>query len=1092
MKLNAYNIHLVARHVSRLMTRSRYMIFFLLLAYGLAGFLHVNYHSEQVSGVTLSLTYMSSLIPYTNVYLFTLLLLIPVAFWVESFFRQQQRCPDSVIHVRPEGNDEYILGIAWGVLRVILAAGAVSLCVAAVVNLAVSDFPFNGWLYLFYFSVFLLPSFVFIAGVAIFTANVIRHRGIGTFFLLGVIVLAFFPQTHAVDPLGITLASAFSDVTGLAGTGYFIIQRATWLLLGVGLTGFAIASFTRLPNAPRSPRRVRGIALLFLLAGMSCGACIVFSDLQRSDKREEYTATYLKYQTGRTLTLSRHSIRCAHENEQLRARSSMTVMNQTTGTIERPLFYLNPSLRVSSLRVNGEEVDFERDNQVVLVSKEMAPGTTWSVEMEYAGGIDEAICYLDIPEKHLHAPLSYVDCHGGEKYAFLEKNFVLLSPECLWYPVTVPPVNPGDIFNIQGNFTEYSLEVVARAGHTVISQGERSVSGDTVSFHDEHPLRGISLCTGPYESYTASVGGVDYELLLFRGHESLLNGLELLHEKKSEIIQRVMARLNDAPYPFQRLRIVETPVSFVSHYRVQRGASEFVQPEILFLPERLHAMHGANFAGLLALMKRNSREKSDAELVEMIVDDFVKKNFLVDVTTTTGRFPLPVSREKLNPYNLPALFSNHAGYMHAPDFPVMDAVFHVLSSRRPEETKQELAADIKAGLIGSSIVRGIEGHGLKAYVNDPENNPVAKHDVWKKKVHDLIKRVSMGSPEDELVHFVNDYARARPFRQLEFDDFNRACVERFGVDWKEILPAWYTDPRLPTFVIKDFSVAPVEDVEGNTLPLKRVFFRVYNDSEVDGIISVIAQFPNRTLETMFRNYSIPRAEGREVALVVDELASFFFLKMDLSRNIPWMHSFIAIARNLAPPSRDTASYVARVDPGYFSTPPGEIIVDNEDEGFQVHDASSDRWFSSSLKKNTLYTNFFTDISRGAWRTFFTSEAYGRSCVTAVVKRAGSGKAHAEWKTTITEAGEYELFAYIVPVTNGTPGPATYRQYYTVTHAGGTEEVFVDYADAFLLPGKWFSLGRFTLQQGECKVILSDRGDKTIQVIYADAVKWILY
>ncbi|MDR0766801.1 MAG: hypothetical protein LBF09_07710, partial [Odoribacteraceae bacterium] len=64
--------------------------------------------------------------------------------------------------------------------------------------------------------------------------------------------------------------------------------------------------------------------------------------------------------------------------------------------------------------------------------------------------------------------------------------------------------------------------------------------------------------------------------------------------------------------------------------------------------------------------------------------------------------------------------------------------------------------------------------------------------------------------------------------------------------------------------------------------------------------------------------------------------------------------------------------------------------------------------------------------------------------------------------------------------------------YTVTHAGGTEEVFVDYAYAFLLPGKWFSLGRFTLQQGECKVILSDRGDKTIQVIYADAVKWILY
>ncbi|MDR0766220.1 MAG: hypothetical protein LBF09_04715, partial [Odoribacteraceae bacterium] len=504
MKPDLYYINAISRQASRQVFRSGYMRFFLFLAYAAVCFLHVNYHGSRLSGVTLSLTGTSSLIPYTNIYLFTLLLLVPVAFRVDSLLRKQKRYPDAVTRARPAGNDEYILGVTWGVLRVIFFTGAVSSCIAAVVNLFASNFPFNGWLYLFYFVTLLVPSFVFIVGMSLFTGVVVRHRGIGVLVLSGVLALSFFPPGHALDPLGITLAGAFSDVTGLAGMDYFIIQRFAWLLAGGGLVGFAIASFDRLPNSLRSPWRARGIASLLLLAGACCGACIVLSDARRSGKREMYAATYVKYHGGGSLTLSRQAIRCAFENETLRARSEMTVENQTTAAIERPLVYLNPSLHVSALRVNGEEVAFEREHQAVVISREALPGETWSVEMEYTGGIDESICYLDIPDEYLRVPFShaYGDCRGGEKYAFLEENFVLLTPECLWYPVTLPPVNPSDVFDIQKDFTEYTLEVVTSAGNTVISQGERRVSGDTVSFRDDHPSRGLSLCIGPYTSYT--------------------------------------------------------------------------------------------------------------------------------------------------------------------------------------------------------------------------------------------------------------------------------------------------------------------------------------------------------------------------------------------------------------------------------------------------------------------------------------------------------------------------------------------------------------------------------------------------------------
>jgi hypothetical protein len=592
------------------------------------------------------------------------------------------------------------------------------------------------------------------------------------------------------------------------------------------------------------------------------------------------------------------------------------------------------------------------------------------------------------------------------------------------------------------------------------------------------------------------------ELFLVRGHESLLDGLELLREEGERIIRRLMAQLDEAPYPSRRLRIAEVPLSFDGPYRLQRGASEFVQPGIVFLPERLHAMHGANFAGFLAMARRDKQafghleERSDAEVMEMIVDNFVKNNFLEEVTVRmTGHALLPVRpRMELNPYNLSALFHQHAGYVHSADFPVMNALLHFVSKRRDaKERELELTTDI-FNARGPSVARGLEERGLEGYLNDPGNDPVATYNAWKRKARELVARVSAGIPGEELAGFAGDYLSARPFRRVEFDDFNRACRERLGVDWKEVLPAWYAGAGFPAFVIRDFTVGPVEDNGGNPLPLKRVCFRAYNDGEADGVITAIIRFRGLAIETMTRDYTIPRGEGREVAFVVDDRAAAFLLKMDLSRNIPWVRSFTPSPGSpLSPPSREIASRFARVDPGYFSTAPGEIIVDNEDEGFQARDASSGRWFSSArtAKKDASRAAYLPEeLSRETWQTRVIPGVHGEYRLTAAVKRAGSGRASAGWTATIAEPGEHELFAYVLPVLNGSSEPATYRQYYTVTHAGGTEEVFLDYAYKLLAPGDWISLGRFTLPRGECKVVLSDRGDSSLQVIYADAVKWV--
>lgn len=48
-------------------------------------------------------------------------------------------------------------------------------------------------------------------------------------------------------------------------------------------------------------------------------------------------------------------------------------------------------------------------------------------------------------------------------------------------------------------------------------------------------------------------------------------------------------------YPYHRFIVIESPSSFASYYRNERGGSERIQPEMAFLPERGVGFWGMNF-----------------------------------------------------------------------------------------------------------------------------------------------------------------------------------------------------------------------------------------------------------------------------------------------------------------------------------------------------------------------------------------------------------------------------------------------------------------------------------------------------------------
>ena len=132
---------------------------------------------------------------------------------------------------------------------------------------------------------------------------------------------------------------------------------------------------------------------------------------------------------------------------------------------------------------------------------------------------------------------------------------------------------------------------------------------------------------------------------------------------------------------------------------------------------------------------------------------------------------------------------------------------------------------------------------------------------------------------EQITALLATFIRENRFRQVEFDEMNREFIEKFGVDWMDVLPAWYENRKIPVFFVRDFKVENVtsqEDGEGSlsgfafsggfAIPdqanrRSRVSVNVFNDSDVDGVVS----FEARDMTFSGMN---SRRQGREGEKVV--------------------------------------------------------------------------------------------------------------------------------------------------------------------------------------------------------------------------------
>ncbi|MDR2413761.1 MAG: hypothetical protein LBD64_02090 [Odoribacteraceae bacterium] len=1097
----------IVLHHAKLARRSNVTRIFVLFTLSLLLFIELTHVKDASPGANIFLQ-LSSFIPYVSAYIVSLFIFFPVILLVGNV--ATGRVPGDTrdaIYYRPASNAGHVWGAAAGIARVFAGMSVFLIHAGIFIHISLgSDAPFNAWLYIFYLATMVLPLLVFAIGISFAVFALLRHRALALLLLLAYAGVTFFLVGDAADglfdPAGFALPNAFSDVTGHPGTGRYLLQRSCWLLLGLGLIQVAAARFHRLPNQPAARGKILP-AVALIAAGIVAGGAFYLSHRQDRVERRALAACYNAYRQAPKMTLVDQAIDYRQEGDKMFLSSRLVLENRTGEALDEIILYLNPGLRVTSLREDDGAMEHARDRQVIRVATTVAAGESRAITLDCEGYIDERVCFLDIPDALYRddSPESAFNCRFGKRYAILSAGYVWLTPECLWYPVAVPPSNPVIPYDLERNFSHYALRVIRPAGKTVISQGKRE-GQDTITFRPEQPLKGIALCIGDYERRSVTIDSTLLELYFFKGHESLTRGLEDLADTLSPIFaafKRGIGQAASRDYPFHRFALVERPLPVASYYRQWRGGSDLVQPEMLFFPER-----GARVCPDFKRARRLVTEETSgsdwaysflskvlATVIEQQEESFIAPTDLFSVIArhTLGE---AAPRPAPNLHEITSLFHDHAGALRSADFPVLDAAFHALLKKRGATLSRLIMARFSGqeDPLAAKAEAYLDGHSLKEAVEDNTLDPLTRAGIFELKAGELTRLlVPDGIGSDDLLDFAARYMEEHPFQEISFEHFNNAFVGHFGAGWMDALPGWYAGNAIPAYLVE----APVswsDDEQASWIA-----FAVYNDSDADGIVTietlavtgqasiVIMKIPTERViiggekQESNRDFLVPARTGKRVAFKMDLKPMFLSLNTNIARNSP--------SRVTSKPAQGPATEREEerpVDRDYFFTP-GEIIVDNVDPGFSISRPSrvvnARDWLRGKEKTDV------PGVSTRGWTTFPGANAYGLVTRDDVRKLAGNGKHSVCWRTRVAEEGTYEVSAYIASSSLFIPKTADEVQHYVVSTADGPADV-----TAKIAANAWVTLGRFRLSPGECTVALDDRGANG-QVIIADAIKWTL-
>lgn len=1073
---------------------------------------------------------LPSMIPFINLYIINVAQAVIAVFLASDFLKRDKKLDTTeVIYMRSMTNADYVIGKTIGNVWVFFMLNLVALGMVAVFNLTSPYNQFSLAPYFYYFFLISFPTLIFILGFSFFLMSVIKNQAVTFVILLGYIAATLFylqnVYHYLFDYMAFHLPMAFSDFVGFGFLDEILIHRGIYLFLGLGFIGLTILLLQRLSQSPFVKKVTLVFSVIFLSAGIGLGVKYI-SKINASDNhRNQMLELNNKYAAYPIIELKKCDLILEHTGEGISGEATLTLCNSTGKALDELILTLNPGLEVTS--VSGAK--FVRELQLLRIKPEnpVAAGAEVNIKVVYHGTIDETFCYLDMNRERLELWLQRGNGIADKKHAFINPEYLLLTPETRWYPTAGISYSTNGLKWQTMQFTDFHLTVKTLKGLTAISQGKVTDNGNgTFDFAPEHKLPQISLAVGHYLSRSIEVDKVSYNLSFLAGHNKIFDPFFKILKDSIKPVIRDLRKTWEAKvsftYPYERLNLVEIPVQFCSFSHVWSGAGEQVQPETVYLPEGGFKLTSANFAEQKKNTERwgghDNQTISPRENEENYLKRFVNEVLLNSKTIPPRNGggpgihfggPTP-TQEEINPYFIFPNYYTFVSNIKSEKYPIINRTVESYLSKAATETGNPWMRNM-AGLSENEKGNIALQDASFAEILDNQDDPDVITNVILTKSGFLFALMKGAVGPDKFDEFIHKFMEAKRFQSYSIDVLNEQLSGSFKLDLNQYLPDWYNSKSLPGYIISKINTSKLKkDDQIKTM----VSFVLTNTEKDAGAVSVSFRMGGGQRGGRMRGGS-PDDNIEKTVLIggkVSKKITYLFnreprsltVNTFASHNIPssitQQFGKIEIDEKLlATEGEEIIAYTEGIEPN-------EIILDNEDPGFILSQprsnsliqkifipSANDSQSALVLRKNGKnkefkYKGMVNWNFPVEWTLTTNEQFYGKQIRSAYYLKGGTGDRKATWNVPIKLPGYYKVYAYIPKIRRGWGGhdeKSDEEYHFTVYHDDGKDNQVVNMKDN---DSGWMEIGSYHLSPDTVKIELSNLSKAS--TIFADAVKLV--
>ena len=1056
-------------------------------------------------------------IPYANLIILNLGQAI-VAVFLASEFLKQDRKNDTVevIYARSMTNSQYIIGKALGVLSVFIILNFIILILGMGFSFLSVDSAKGLGEFFLYPILISIPTLIFILGLSFFLMTVLKNQAITFIILLGYIALTIFylneKYYHLFDYIAYQVPMMNSMIGGFGNLHEIIIHRAIYFLIGIGLILFTVFKLQRLPQSNAYKFLPLALGILFNASGFYLG--YKYIELKKNIINEKKLMISLnnKYVSQAKVYVDECSIQLKHINETISVQSDLKVTNKTPNSIDTLIFSLNPKLIINKILVDNKEVNYKREFHLVKinVANKIIPKSKHLVSFFYKGQINENTHLLDQNLDDYKDYFSLEIFKTRKRFAYLQNDFVCLTSESLWYPISGVTYATKKPAFYQPDFTKFNLKVKTKENLVAVSQGEiNEPEKGSFEFKNEFALPKISLLIAEYDKYSVTVDSIEYSIYSTKGNDFYLRHFTEFKDTMPAIIRELRDEyesLVDLKYGFKRFTFAEVPIHFALDKHIWSVTSDAVQPEIIFYPEKGVIMEETDFSkrkkSFEKRMKENNEEVTPEELQCRIFKRFVRGNLMAP-PTEWYMFDEVVDKYT---YSLIPNYYSFITQLESEKWPVLNLalevylrernVNNVSSNRwfwRGISKGEKINLELKQNNLSDLIKNGVE----KEDENEQSGDPLTINDIILAKGDYLFTLFRARYGEKDFNKILNQTIYANQHKTFSFDELKSQIQNQFKDTITNEVDQWYTKNQLPGFLIKDLQTYKVLDGEYTKYQVR---FKISNPEDIDGIITMNIDLDDKSNSRSFTSdapeqpdYSkkiyIPANTAKEVGIVFPTEPTRLNIFTNISENLPnnLIYEFSGFDETKKVAILDSINEI----PLFMDLKKkNEFIVDNEDKEFTYIQESNESYLKSLIKKDKEERYKYSGIHfwnpPSEWKQVLRSGFYGKYVRSAMYTRSGEGERIAQWNPKLPEGAYYDVYCNIVKINvqwNREKRKSNYN--FKIYHDDGMEDITL--ADEELDAG-WNYMGTFYISPENAKVELTNKS--VGKMIFADAIKWV--